>query len=137
MAPQRSRKLSEAQKEDPSQGRQQKDKEFSDSEHESNSESDAINASKDEDEDALDRLVLGDGAGFMAELGRESDEDEVSASEAGLEAGLGFGGGETSLEGVDDADVRISEAQCGHKANSISSYSFSRTLRQLQILQLS
>jgi U3 small nucleolar RNA-associated protein 18 len=61
---------------------------------------------KDEDELELDRLVLGDGAGFLAELNRKEEEDHGEASEAELEAELGLEDGEENLENVDDADVR-------------------------------
>lgn len=63
---------------------------------------------KDSDEEELDRLVLGDGAGFMAQLGRDMDvdEDEDAGSGEGMseEDERGDGG----LEGVDDADVKRS-----------------------------
>lgn len=65
---------------------------------------------KDEDEAELDRLVLGDGGEFMAELGGNMDDDVMSASEADLEAQLGLGEKEQGLEGVDDADVSITAA---------------------------
>jgi U3 small nucleolar RNA-associated protein 18 len=60
---------------------------------------------KDEDELELDRLVLGDGAGFLAELDREEEEIHDKASEAELEAEIGLKDGEENLENVDDADV--------------------------------
>lgn len=59
---------------------------------------------KDQDEEDLDRMVLGDSAGFLDRLGNadfDNDEDEEEGSgkdEADLEADVG-------LEGVDDADV--------------------------------
>ena len=56
---------------------------------------------KDSDEEELDRLVLGDDAGFLEQLGadtRMSDGGDESSAEAGLEE-------EGGLEGVDDADV--------------------------------
>lgn len=58
---------------------------------------------KDSDEEELDRLVLGDGAGFTAQLGQDMDfeleedsegeNDEVKEQE------------DAGIEGVDDADV--------------------------------
>ena len=60
---------------------------------------------KDEDEEELDRLVLGDSAGFLAQLGGHMDLDEEESSNDGREeAHLE---GDVGLEGVDDADVRI------------------------------
>ena len=60
---------------------------------------------KDEEEEELDKLVLGDGSTFMAQLGRDMDvDDEEGSDEAGgLEEDHE---GEGGLEGVDDADVR-------------------------------
>lgn len=59
---------------------------------------------KDSDEEELDKLVLGDDAGFMAQLGGDMDVDEEDsedfngvAEESGKE--------EDGLEGSDDADV--------------------------------
>lgn len=62
---------------------------------------------KDEDELELDRLVLGDQAGFMAQLdqGRTKDKEE-DPEEADLEAEVGLGDSDEDMEGVDDADVR-------------------------------
>jgi U3 small nucleolar RNA-associated protein 18 len=66
-------------------------------------------ADKDDDEMELERLVLGDGDGFVAELGREddSDEGEMSGSEAELEAQLGLRDEEPDLEDVADDAVRL------------------------------
>jgi U3 small nucleolar RNA-associated protein 18 len=61
---------------------------------------------KDEDEFELDRLVLGDEAGFMARLDREGMEDE-DLEEAGLEAEVGLDEVEGNLEDVDDAEVGL------------------------------
>lgn len=60
-----------------------------------------ISVEKDEEEEELDRLVFGDGAGFKAMLGQDmdvdsEDKDEEAGSENESEAGL---------EHVDDADV--------------------------------
>lgn len=59
---------------------------------------------KDEEEEELDRLVLGDGSAFMAQLGLQMDVDyeERSDGESGLDE---EGGSEAGLEGVDDTDV--------------------------------
>lgn len=62
---------------------------------------------KDQVEEKLDKLVLGDGAGFLNELVREGDEPEGPESEADLEADVGLGDERESLAGVDDADVGI------------------------------
>ena len=61
---------------------------------------------KDDDELELDRLVLGDGAGFLAELDHEEEEGHDEVSEAALEAELGLKDEEENLENVDDAEVR-------------------------------
>lgn len=60
---------------------------------------------KDEDEEELDRLVLGDGAGFMSQLGEEAVDMDGESSEGDMEAELGFNE-ERGLEDVDDAEVR-------------------------------
>lgn len=63
---------------------------------------------KDEDEHELERLVLGDEAGFMAQLDHEGTEDEnEDLEEAGLEAEVGLDGVEQNLEVVDDAEVSL------------------------------
>ena len=60
---------------------------------------------KDSDEDELDRLVLGDDAGFMAQLGEDMDLDE--ATEHAVESiSVQDEDEEVAMEGVDDADVR-------------------------------
>lgn len=57
---------------------------------------------KDSDEEELDRLVLGDGAGFTAQLGQdmdfESGDDEEEKGQDEEQEDIG-------IEGVDDADV--------------------------------
>jgi U3 small nucleolar RNA-associated protein 18 len=62
---------------------------------------------KDSDEEELDRLVLGDGAGFMAQLGVDMDVDEEDDIENGDAHSREEEEGEAALEGVDDADVRM------------------------------
>ena len=61
---------------------------------------------KDEEEEELARLVLGDGLGFKAQLGQQMDlamdggsEEEDSMVEEDSE-------GEARLENIDDAEVR-------------------------------
>lgn len=62
----------------------------------------------DDEEEALDRLVLGDETGFMAQLGTDMalDEEDASEDEEGVpgEDEEGEGG----IEDIDDADVRAS-----------------------------
>jgi U3 small nucleolar RNA-associated protein 18 len=104
MPRQRSKKLSEGQKAlqqptPPTQDEHEQD----DSDNES-----AEVMEKDEDEQELDRLVLGDEAGFMAQLDNEGAEDEdEDLEEAGLEAEVGLADVEDELEGVDDAEVGL------------------------------
>ena len=62
---------------------------------------------KDEDEEELDRLVLGDGAGFMAQLERDMNVNEDKDEEDGENVSDDDEEGEGGLEGVDDADVKI------------------------------
>ena len=61
---------------------------------------------KDEDEEELDRLVLGDDAGFKAKLGQDMEWDDKSEPESGEGSGREDLEADTGLEGVDDADVR-------------------------------
>jgi len=80
-------------------------------EREEQSESDSDNESlgmleKDAEEEELDKLVLGDGAGFKAQLGHHMDLDIEAASENGAGLADGDSGGEAGLENVDDAEVR-------------------------------
>lgn len=80
---------------------------------EESSDSDSSNESggrieKDEEEEELDRLVLGNGASFKAQLGQSADVDMDYDQERG--AGLADEDSEEEggLEGVDDAEVRDS-----------------------------
>ena len=57
---------------------------------------------KDEAEEELDRLVLGDSAGFLDNLRGQMDLDEESSDDERGGADLE---GDAGLEGVDDADV--------------------------------
>jgi U3 small nucleolar RNA-associated protein 18 len=104
MPQQRSKKLSES--------RQAGDQLESEARHyEDQNESDEESLSmleKDSDEEELDRLVLGDGAGFKAQLGMgmewekgNGSGDDDGAPEDTSEADVG-------LEGVDDRDVNTS-----------------------------
>jgi hypothetical protein len=61
-----------------------------------------ISVEKDEEEEELDRLVFGDGAGFKAMLGHGIDVDSEDKEE---QNGLEEDGSEAGLEHVDDADV--------------------------------
>jgi len=65
---------------------------------------------KDEDEDELEKLVLGDGAGFKEQLGMEMDLDQEYDSEGNVIAEEDPEA-EGGLENIDDADVRIPFAQ--------------------------
>src|SRR5277367_1764299 len=62
---------------------------------------------KDEDEQELEKLVLGDEAGFMAQLdhGAAGYEDEDLEEEEDLEAEVGLDDVEENLEDADDAEV--------------------------------
>jgi U3 small nucleolar RNA-associated protein 18 len=58
---------------------------------------------KDEDEEELDRLVLGDDAGFTSQLGQDMDIDMDSGGDE--EGDQEEENEDIGLEGVDDADV--------------------------------
>jgi len=60
---------------------------------------------KDAQEEELDKLVLGDGSAFMAQLGGGMDVDSEEGSDVAEEL-EDENDGEGGLEGVDDADVR-------------------------------
>lgn len=60
---------------------------------------------RDAEEEELDKLVLGDGSAFMAQLGGGMDVD--SEGDSDVAEGLDDDNdGEGGLEGIDDADVR-------------------------------
>jgi hypothetical protein len=64
------------------------------------------NIEKDEDELELDRLVLGDEAGFMAQLEqRDTAHDDEDIEETELPVEEDSEADETNLEGIDDAEV--------------------------------
>lgn len=62
-----------------------------------------ISVEKDEEEEELDRLVFGDGAGFKSMLGQGM---EVDSEDKDGDNGVEEDGSEAGLEHVDDADVR-------------------------------
>ena len=63
-----------------------------------------ISVEKDEEEEELDRLVFGDGAGFKAMLGQGM---EVDSEDKEGDSGVEEDGSEAGFEPVDDADVRL------------------------------
>jgi hypothetical protein len=75
---------------------------------------------KDSDEEELDRLVLGDGAGFRAQLERDMNVEEDKYEEDGESVSDAIEEGEGGLEGVDDADVKIPSKLCRLKLTSLS-----------------
>lgn len=108
MPRQRSKKLSERRK-----ALQQPTPLTQDERQQNDSDNDVDVMEKDEDEHELDRLVLGDEAGFMAQLGHEDSGDEDDdLEEAGLEAEIGLHDVEENLEGVDDAEVGSCLCHC-------------------------
>jgi U3 small nucleolar RNA-associated protein 18 len=102
MPRQRSKKLSASQ-----QTEQGSAPELTRDEDQSSSENDSLEMlEKDEEEEELDRLVLGDGAGFKAQLSQHMDldlEDDFEIAEGLAEEGSEA---EIGLEEVDDAEVR-------------------------------
>lgn len=104
MPRQRSKKLSEGRK-----ALQQPTPPAQDEHEQDDSDNESLDImEKDDDEQELDRLVLGDEAGFMAQLDHEGTEDEGDElEESGLEAEVGLDDVEGNLEGVDDAEVRL------------------------------
>lgn len=71
---------------------------------ESGSDNESIDMmDKDSDEEELDRLVLGDGAGFTAQLGQDMEFDSEDDAEG--ENGEDEEEEDVGIEGVDDADV--------------------------------
>jgi U3 small nucleolar RNA-associated protein 18 len=106
MARQRSKRLTESRK----SGVDLREVHSPESDHESvdsQSEGESVDiAAKDDEEEELDRLVLGDGATFKAQLGNDFsggyergtlEDKEVIEDDEEAEGGL---------ENVDDADVR-------------------------------
>jgi U3 small nucleolar RNA-associated protein 18 len=75
------------------------------------SDSDSDNESlrvlgKDDEEEELARLVLGNGVGFKAQLSQQMDLDVDGGSEEGGDMAGEDSEGEAGLEHVDDAEVR-------------------------------
>jgi len=107
MPRQRSKRLSEARKTS-----QQPTPPAQDDREQDDSDNESVDVmEKDEDELELDRLVLGDEAGFMAQLDHEGgDGGDEDLEEVELEAEVGLGDVEGNLEDVDDADVGYSLA---------------------------
>lgn len=100
MPRQRSKKLSESRETVPSAA-----PELERSEDQSDSDNHSLE--KDEEEEELDRLVLGNGTAFKAQLGQNMDidieddsENDEALAEEDSEADVG-------LENVDDAEVRL------------------------------
>ena len=104
MPRQRSKKLSEGRK-----ALQHPTPSAQDEREQGDSDSESVNVmEKDEDEYELDRLVLGDEAGFMAQLKHGGMEDKgEDLEEAELEAEVGLDDVEENLEDVDDAEVGL------------------------------
>jgi U3 small nucleolar RNA-associated protein 18 len=103
MPRQRSKKLSEGRK-----AFQQPTPQAQDEREQDDSDKESVDVmEKDEEEQELDKLVLGDEAGFMAQLdyGDAGYKDEDLEEEADLEAEVGLDGVEENLEGLDDAEV--------------------------------
>jgi hypothetical protein len=85
------------------------------------SDDDVDSVGKDEEEEELDRLVLGDGIGFKAQLqGAEVDSAEEEPEDEIIE---GQENEEVGLEGVDDADVSTPLFQALHQTEISSSSS--------------
>jgi len=71
-------------------------------EQDDSDEQEVEDVQKDSDEEELDRLVLGDDAGFLEQLGIDTQVEESGSDSGRGEADLVD---EVGLEGVDDADV--------------------------------
>lgn len=100
MPRQRSKKLTESRK-----ATQQPASSAQDNLEQENSDNESFDAmDKDEDEEELDRLVLGDGAEFKTQIAEDASGMDEDESEAELETG-GVIELEASLEDVDDAEV--------------------------------
>jgi U3 small nucleolar RNA-associated protein 18 len=106
MSRQRSKKLSNSRK-----AEEQSIPELQRHESEEQSHNESLEMlEKDSDEEELDRLVLGDDAGFMAQLGGDMDIDEEESEEGEGAAGESDAG--EGLEGIDDADVKPPLSSC-------------------------
>jgi U3 small nucleolar RNA-associated protein 18 len=132
MPRQRSKKLSEGRK-----AIQQPTPPTQDEREQDDSENESLDMiEKDEDEAELDRLVLGDGAAFMAHLDEEMQDEGEDASEAELEAEVGLDDEEENLEEVDDADVGDCCVYKGllHSNQDISYSSWTMRRRQSMVM---
>jgi U3 small nucleolar RNA-associated protein 18 len=98
MPRQRSKKISSSRVAEEKTAR----KEVWDSEPEYSDNASLDISEKDEDEEELERLVLGDGATFKVQLGMDMDLDKEDLEGNGREEDLEA---EVGLENVDDADV--------------------------------
>lgn len=76
---------------------------------------------KDSDEEELDRLVLGDDAGFLEQLGADTRMSDGGYESSREEAELEEEGG---LEGVDDADVCTNYHIFSIAVLTVASFSF-------------
>jgi len=104
MARQRSRKTSEGHKAAPEQAPPK-----SQPEREAESDNESVDAmEQDEDEEALNRLVLGDNADFMTQLERDiGGGDGADFEEEPEEMDVVEEEEEDNLETIDDAEVRL------------------------------
>ncbi len=103
MPRQRSKKLSASRKTEQADGSG-----FETQKEQIDSENESIEANeKDEEEEELDRLVLGDGTNFRAQLRQHMDLDSEGEPEEGDQADEEEPEVDGSLENVDDSDVRI------------------------------
>jgi U3 small nucleolar RNA-associated protein 18 len=99
MPRQRSKKLTAS--------RQTEDGSASEREERSDTDNDSTGLlEKDEEEEELARLVLGDGLGFKAQLGQQMDLDIDGGSEEEESMVEEDSEGEARLENIDDAEVR-------------------------------
>lgn len=80
---------------------------------------------KDAEEEELDRLVLGDGFGFKAQWGNDTEMRDGESEGEGDDAVDQDSEGEAELEDVDDADVRTLEH---YKPSRLTFYSSSSSI---------
>jgi U3 small nucleolar RNA-associated protein 18 len=125
MLRQRSKKLSDSRKTD-AKSREVHALDFAHERDQSESDNESLDIqAKDDEEEELDRLVLGDGAGFKTQLNYDInmgyDEDSQSDREV-IEKDEDAEGG---LENVDDADVSKTPPFSTMSANFCQSFSSS------------
>lgn len=82
-----------------------------------------ISVEKDEEEEELDRLVFGDGAGFKAMLGQGM---EVDSEDKEGDSGVEEDGSEAGLEHVDDADLFFLDSGPSGDSNAVVLHETSR-----------